>query len=289
MRVNPRSEVTHDDPWTCPTCQTSVSTPYCPTCGERPLRARELTFRGLVDQLIAAFISVDGRLIRSFRCLVGRPGFLTVAYLQGQRKPYVGPVPLFLIANALFFATESLTGGKVFTTSLDSHLHTQPWSGAAALLVSHRLAAKQTTLDLYAPLFDHAVAVNARSLIVFMALSFVAALATVFPSSRRPPVTHALFSLHLYAFLLLLFCIATAVPPVDRWFGGAGFASEGLDHVISIILLLACAVYLYVATDAVYGATGASRAGKIVLLTTAVATIVLSYRFVLLLITLYST
>ena len=283
-----RNPLQHE-PWNCPTCHTLVSTPYCPTCGERPLHPRELTFRGLFDQLILAFISVDGRLLRTLRSLVGRPGFLTVAYLQGQRKPYVGPVPLFLIANALFFATESLTGGKVFTTPLNAHLHTQPWSGAAELLVSHRLAAKQTTLEAYAPLFDHAVAVNARSLVVFMALSFVAALSIVFSGARRPPVTHALFSLHLYAFLLLLFCVATAVPPVDKWFGGAGAASEGLDHAISLVLLFACALYLYIATGRVYSAAGVRRAVKVVVLTVAAAAIVLGYRFVLLLITLYST
>jgi hypothetical protein len=281
--------VTHTDPWSCPTCRATVSTPYCPECGERPLRARELTFRGLFDQLVGAFTPVDGRLLRTFRCLAGRPGFLTVAYLQGQRKPYVGPVPLFLIANALFFASESLTGGRVFTTPLDAHLHTQPWSAGAELLVSHRMAATQTSLDLYAPVFDHSVAVNARSLIVFMALSFVGALAIVFPRSRRPPVAHALFSLHLYAFLLLLFSVATAIPPVDRWFGGAGFASEGLDHVLSTLLLVACAMYMYVATGRVYGATGAGRVIKVGALTVAVAAIVLGYRFVLFVITLYTT
>jgi hypothetical protein len=160
--------VTHTDTWDCPTCHAAVSTPYCPECGERPLRPRELTFRGLLGQLVEALTTVDGRLLRTFRCLVGRPGSLTVAYLQGRRKPYVGPVPLFLIANALFFATESLTGGKVFTTPLDAHLHTQPWSHTAELLVSQRLAARQMTLESYAPVFDHTVAVNARSLIVFM-------------------------------------------------------------------------------------------------------------------------
>ena len=112
------------EPWICAACNTTVSTPYCPRCGERPLRARELTLRGLFDLLVQAFTSIDGRLIRSLRYLVSRPGFLTVAYLQGRRKPYVGPVPLFLIANVMFFATESLTGGKIFTTPLDAHLHT---------------------------------------------------------------------------------------------------------------------------------------------------------------------
>ena len=102
-------------------------------------------------------------------------------------------------------------------------------------------------------------------------------------------MAHALFSLHLYAFLLLLFCVATAIPPVDLWFGGAGFASERLDHVLAISLLIACALYLYVATGAVYGAKGAIRVLEVVVLTVAVASIVLGYRFVLLLVTLYST
>ena len=281
--------MTETEPWTCPTCSTTVSTPYCPGCGERPLRARELTLRAIFSQFVQAFIKIDGRLFLSFRCLVGRPGLLTVAYLHGQRKPYVGPVPLFLIANALFFATESLTGGTVFTTPIDSHLHTQPWSRVAEFLVSHRLEAMQTTLDVYAPLFDHAMARNARSLVIFMALSFVAAPAIAFYRSRSPLGVHALFSLHVYAFLLLLFCVATAVPPVDLWFGGAGFASDRLDLAISIALLLACGAYLYVATGKVYRANGAGRVLKAVALTVAVASIVLGYRFVLLLVTLYTT
>jgi len=78
--------MTETEPWTCPTCNATVSTPYCPGCGERPLRERELTLRGIFNQLVQAFTKIDGRLILSFRCLVGRPGFLTVAYLQGQRS-----------------------------------------------------------------------------------------------------------------------------------------------------------------------------------------------------------
>ena len=277
------------EPWACPTCLRTVSTPYCPQCGERPLHARELTLRGFMDQLVQAFTSIDGRLLRSFRCLIGRPGFLTVAYLHGQRKPYVGPIPLFLIANALFFATEALMGGTVFTTPLDSHLNSQPWSAFAQVLISHRLETMQTTRDLYAPVFDHAVARNAPSLIMLMALSFVVVPSIVFFRSRRPFVVHALFSLHVYAFVLVLLSVATAVPRVDAWLGGAGFLSDGLDRVISLTLLLACAIYLYVATGTVYGAHGALRVFKVSTLTLAMAAIVLGYRFALLIVTLYST
>src|SRR5882762_1729567 len=74
--------VTEIEPWFCPTCSRAVATPYCASCGEHPLLARELTCRGLAGQFLQAFTSIDGRLVRSIRCLVGRPGFLTLAYVE---------------------------------------------------------------------------------------------------------------------------------------------------------------------------------------------------------------
>jgi hypothetical protein len=275
--------------WTCPTCGETVFTRYCPACGEGHLLARELTLRGLFDQLVQALTSIDGRLIRTFRCLLSHPGRLTMAYLHGRRKPYVGPVSLFLIANVLFFAMESLCGGTIFTTPLDSHLHNQPWSPFVESLVTNRLATTQTTIDLYAPDFNRAIARNARSLIIFMVLSFALLPPIVFPRSKWPFVAHAVFALHLYAFLLMLFCLATAIPPFDVFFGGAGFASESLDHAIAVGLLIACAIYLYIAIGAVYGGSAGIRGLKAAALTVFVASIVLGYRFFLLLVTLYST
>lgn len=275
--------------WTCPTCNTFVATSFCPTCGESPLRARELTWRGLFGHVFEAFTNIDSRLLRTFRYLVSRPGVLTVAYLEGRRKPYLGPVRLFLITNVLFFAVESLTGGTIFTTPLDSHLHTQPWDGLAQHLVAHRLEALNITLALYAPGFDQALAFNARALIILMALCFAFAPALVFLRGRRPPIAHAVFSLHFFAFVLLLLCVATAVPPIDSLIGGAGFTSQSLDYVVIGILLATSAGYLYLATGAVYGARGMIRVLKTAALTAALFFILLGYRFVLLLITLYTT
>jgi hypothetical protein len=252
------------------------------------LLPRELTLRGLSDQIFAAFTSVDGKLLRTFRYLVARPGQLTVAFMQGRRQPFLGPVPLFLLANVLFFAAESFTGGKIFTTPLDSHLHTQPWSDFASDLIGDRVAAMHSTLELYAPVFDRAVALKARSLIIFMALFFALLPMIVFIRSRRPVAVHAVFSLHLYAMLLLIFSVATTLPPLHALLGGSGFASESLDYVISLSSVILCAVYLYIAIGAVYAARGVARVLETIALTVGVAAIVLGYRFALLLVTLYT-
>jgi len=58
---------------------------------------------------------------------------------------------------------------------------------------------------------------------------------------------------------------------------------------LSAINLAACATYLYIATGTVYRATGAIRVVKVLGLALFVAGILLGYRFVLFLITLYTT
>ncbi len=278
------------EPWPCPTCNITVKSAYCPNCGEQPVRAAEMTLRSLIGQVAEALSNVDSRLIRSFRCLVNRPGALTAAYLAGQRQLYIKPFQLFLIANAAFFAAQSLTENRIFSTTLASHLHRQDWSSYAQELVARRLVALGTTMERYAPVFDQAVALNSKSLIILMVLPFSLALAAVFHRSRLPYAAHLVFSLHLYAFLLLLFCAGLAVASIHMLFGGTGLESNMMDNVLSIINVVACAAYLYLAIGPIYGVAGRKqRLLKTVLLTVVVACLVLGYRFILLPITLYTT
>jgi hypothetical protein len=281
--------MTGSERWICPACDRTVATKYCPDCGERSPSTSDLSIRGLFRQAVHAFTDIDGRVIRSFRYLVTRPGALTVAYLRGQRKAYLLPFEIFLVANVLFFAVQSMTGEDVFSTRLDSHLHHQDWSAYAQQLVAQRVESLHTTLDRYAPVFDEAVGVNAKSLIILMVLAFALLPPLLFYRSHRSFGTHLVFSLHLYAFLLLLFCVALGVAGVSKWFGGAGLASPRMDHALSIAQLLICAVYLYVAVGAVYGSKRGIRIVQVAVLALAVACLVLGYRFVLLPITLYTT
>jgi len=258
-------------------------------CGERPPNPRDLTVFGLVRLFARAFTEIDGRMLRTFRYAVMRPGALTLAFHQGQRKPYLTPIQLFLIANVTFFAFQSFTGAKIFSTPLAEHLRSDIWGPLAERLLTRHLETTHTNRDLYAAVFDRAVAVNSKSLIIVMALSFALLLPIVFFRSRRPAAVHVVFSLHLYAFVLLLFCLALTVVGIDTWFGGSGLGSVELDHALFIMILLACAAYLYKAIGTVYDTRGADRFLKVMVLTLAIAFIILAYRFILLPITLYST
>lgn len=266
-----------------------MATPFCPQCGENPIQPRDLTLRGLLGKLFHALTNIDGRVIRTVRCLLRRPGLLTVAYMDGRRKPYIAPFQLFLLANALFFAVQSLTSTNIFGASLDSHLHHQDWSDLAQSLVAKRLERTHTSLELYAPVFDRAVVLSAKSLIILMAVPFALLLPLVFFGSRRPFTTHVVFSLHAYTFLLLLFSLTLLIAILDVFLGGAGLNSPRMDNVLTVINLAACTVYLYLAMGPVYGASGPRRMVKALALALSVGVIVVGYRFLLFLITLYGS
>lgn len=276
-------------PWTCPTCRTSTTTPFCPGCGEHPLRPAEHTLSGLAITVVKAFSNIDGKVLRSVRDLLLRPGALTSAFQHGIRKPFIGPIASFLVANVLFFALQAFTTFRVFSTTLDMHLHNQPWSEFAQVLVTARLKEMGTSLELYRPVFDQAVIVNAKSLIGLMVLPLAVLVSAVFVRARQPLAVHIVFALHFYAFLVVLFCLPVAAMVIEPWLGGDGKMSQTVDDAMSVILVLTCALYLYVAIKPVYAVQGVMRIAQTAVLAVAVAGIFLAYRFVLLLITLYTT
>jgi hypothetical protein len=275
--------------WDCPTCKNPVVTAFCPGCGERPAHKREFTLLGLLEQGARIFTHIDGRLIGSFRLLLGHPGILTAAFLHGQRKPYIGPFQIFLIANVVFFAVQSFSNMKIFSNSLDFRLHGQLWSDFGQTLVANHLATTGRSFEQYAPVFDQAIGVNAKSLIGLMVPVLALCPPLVFWRSRRPLAVHVVFALHFYAFLLMLFCGPLAAMSLDALFGGDGIMSQRTDDITSLTLWAACAAYLYFAIGPVYGARGGLRLLQTLVLAVAATFIFFLYRFALLPITLYTT
>ena len=281
--------MTKIEQWACVTCGTSVSTAHCPDCGEGVIRARDLGLRKLLIEAFHSLTDVDSRLIRSIRALLFRPGALTTAYLEGPRKPYIAPFQLFLLANLLFFAVQATTRDKIFSTPLDSHLHGQDWSPLARDLVAGRLEAKHMSLQAYAPLFDHVVAVNARSLIFLMAVPFALLLVLMLLRNSRPFAAHVVFTLHFYAFQLVLLSLLLVGLGIQTRVGGSERLSAAMDTALFAIQLGASAIYLYVATGRVYGISGVRRVLTAAALVLTAGCVVLGYRFALFVVTLYGT
>jgi hypothetical protein len=88
----------------CRNCGTEAPGAYCPACGQETRLALP-TVRELMREATGRLVAIDGRLWRTLRLLMFRPGMLTREYLEGRRKRYVRPARLFFVMSILLFAT----------------------------------------------------------------------------------------------------------------------------------------------------------------------------------------
>ncbi|MEO8344782.1 MAG: DUF3667 domain-containing protein [Betaproteobacteria bacterium] len=95
-------------PRSCVNCGAAVAGAYCPACGQES-DVRLPTLRQFMREAMGSLVSLDGRLWRTLRVMVTKPGFLTQEYLRGRRKYYVRPARLYLAASVLLFAVLKFT------------------------------------------------------------------------------------------------------------------------------------------------------------------------------------
>jgi hypothetical protein len=93
----------------CPNCGNLRVGSYCSMCGQKaaPLAP---TLAYFVHELTHELLHVDGKIFRSLRLLLTRPGFLTREIFLGRRARYISPIRLYLTASILAFALGAFAG-----------------------------------------------------------------------------------------------------------------------------------------------------------------------------------
>jgi hypothetical protein len=108
-----------DDHGLCASCHERLVGRYCHQCGERIVDPQDFTVRHFAEQALEAVTQLDGKLWRTFRTLLRRPGMLTAQYLRGRRSMYMKPFTVFLLVNVVFLlATRTHALTKPFSSNL---------------------------------------------------------------------------------------------------------------------------------------------------------------------------
>src|SRR5690606_21479332 len=81
----------------CPSCGAGLTGRYCAECGERSTGRADLSLLAFLKDALYELANADSRVWRSLRSLLLQPGRLSEEYLAGRRRPWLGPVQLFLI------------------------------------------------------------------------------------------------------------------------------------------------------------------------------------------------
>jgi hypothetical protein len=86
----------------CLNCGSDLPGPFCGQCGQRAIPAYP-TLGELIGDTWQELSGYDGRVFRTFRHLVRRPGAMTVEVLEGHRARYVSPIRVYLVASVIYF------------------------------------------------------------------------------------------------------------------------------------------------------------------------------------------
>ncbi len=97
---------------TCDNCGHGAVGAYCSACGQASVSFQR-PLQHLGREVMTDYLGFDGKLWRTLVPLLSRPGFLTTAYLGGQRNRYVRPIRLYLSASVLLFFLISLLPGSL--------------------------------------------------------------------------------------------------------------------------------------------------------------------------------
>lgn len=289
----------------CVSCGAEGDGRFCSQCGELRLNEKDRRLSAFVQRTFREITDVDSRFLKTVRRLVLSPGHLTAEFSRGRRKPYLGPVQLFLLVNIVYFVMQPLSSYTGYNTTLASQLNRQYYSDVLPIdrWVDESKAASNLDDAAFEAVYNNQSEILARSLVALMAPLFAVFLAVVMFDRTRYAVDHLVFSLHFFAFdllvvhsFLLLFWsdLVRAALQVVQWLTVGDIADSGLIQSFSSAArelgtgLLVTTPYLYFAFRRFYATSRLRSAITAIVAYLAVIYMTVTYRLILLTLTLAS-
>lgn len=208
----------------CRNCDAPVHGEFCSSCGQRTAEIRR-PLLALLRELVTEVLEVDGRLRRTLRPFLLRPGWLSREFREGRRARYTSPLRLYIATSLLCFSMIALDdcvtepepdAGPVF--QFDRAEDDTRWprrrSDAAAPSLEDRLGDRLLELEALPPAEQTArisKGLNERMpkalLVLVPVFAMLCGLLTV--GRGYLYIDHVVFALHVHSFWFVV--IATGV------------------------------------------------------------------------------
>ena len=184
----------------CPNCGQAAMDAYCSQCGEKRRDHADWKLSSIAGEAFEELTNLErSKLWQTFRLLLFKPGQLTRDYWNGRRKPYLGPVKLYLIFFALTLVLYSIHRP---TAVYDVRNFESGSSDAAKLfddLAKERGVPRAQIAQELNSRWQSYISMSQIVYPLFVAL----ALKLLFRRRRLYFAEHLIFALHLLAFLFL--------------------------------------------------------------------------------------
>jgi hypothetical protein len=238
--------------------------PFCSQCGEKKLAREDYTLKDVAGEVIGEFTHFDGRLLRTVKTLVSRPGELARAYFHGGRSRYTRPLTLFVIINLVFFLVQPHTPLLGYGYSNYTNVHNSGGPKRVAM-VRAKLAGTHESEASYIGRFNTVLQDQKKSVLLFSVPVLAFAMLLLFAFDRRTFAEHLVFSVHTYAFLLVYFLgMAALLAPIVFLIVLAMRSGISLfvptiltsELAISLVVFGGLTAYIYFAARRTYGLRG---------------------------------
>lgn len=187
----------------CANCGKELIGKFCHHCGEKKVSRKDFAWSGFVEQVFEKFTHFDSKFLRTFWLLVSCPGFLTVEYWRGRRKPYLKPLSLFFIINLLYFLTIGFNVARTYETPLQVQL-LNPYSGFVQNMLDERFAAAmEEEKQVFETKFNQQNHTLAKTMLILMVPMFAAILWLFYLRQGFYFGEHLVTALHFQALLLV--------------------------------------------------------------------------------------
>lgn len=187
----------------CANCDAKLRGKFCHKCGEKVVDRQDFTLRHFLADVFSKFTHLDSKVLHSLWLLCRRPGFLSAAYLQGRRKPYMKPLALFFLINLLYFLTISVNGLRTFENPLQAQLR-NPYSTVVKRMLAERLAgATETEKAAFEVAFDQQNHNLSKSMLLLLVPMLALCLWLLYLPQGLYFGEHLITALHFQALLVL--------------------------------------------------------------------------------------
>jgi hypothetical protein len=228
----------------CASCGHAVTESYCARCGEEVLDPSKLTLRYFLSHTVVhELLNLDGKIWRTLRLLLFRPGSLALEYAAGRRRPYVNPLRVLIVAIVVYvLATQ---GGLNFTLSVGPvtlSILPAPTSperpiadtlgnidrfGVLEHMFAERFGPSESASDDLRRRFNRTLNGFATPLSFATVLLVALVLYACFRRRRPLFVEHAAFSMQVYSFVLLSSVLTVAIIKLELF-----------DNLVALALIM---------------------------------------------------
>ncbi len=223
----------------CANCGAELGGGFCHACGQKAA-GPDVSLRHFFHEAFEEFAHVDGKIVRTLRPLLTKPGTLTKEFLDGRRARYISPIRLYLTCSVLFFALAAIA-----PPAERPFFHVSRVAGEAGL---DPVAVQQ--LRDAATLRANQAIVHDLPRAMFALMPAFGLLTWVLYRKKRPfYAAHLYYSIHLHAFIFLALTVAIPL----RLVGGP---ATGALSMVAIF------VYLYASLRRVFGGSRLQTAWK---------------------------